>query len=140
MNYPANGFGNNPGPGFGTYQSNPGPGFGTYGQQQPYQAQQPSVILGRFVSSPGDIRPNDVPMDGSIGVFPANDMSCIVTKAWNSDGRIVTARYVRQEDVPEPQQKQAKDEFSTTVLDRLDKIEKSLNKLTKGSASKKEEG
>lgn len=116
-----------------------GPANGYYGQPQASGAIQqptPSVILGKFVSSFGDIRPNDVPMDGSIGVFPANDRSCIVTKSWTADGRIETVRYIRQEENPEEQ----KEDISATILERLEKIEKSLNKALKGStATKKEE-
>lgn len=47
-------------------------------QVQPMQMQPSySVIPGRIVNTPDEIRPNEVPNDGSIAVFPLNDGSAV---------------------------------------------------------------
>lgn len=68
-------------------------------QQQNYMNQnmnfgQPQVqflgINGKFIQVPENITANDVPMDGSVALFPMQDMSQILAKAWQSDGTIRT--------------------------------------------------
>lgn len=111
-------------------------------QQQPYQpaygqVSQPVVqssISGKFVSSVSEIKPNDVPMDGSMGIFPQQDGSCIYARAWGNDGTISTVRYV-PETQPEPV-----DTFRDDVLSRLEKIEAAVTKSsTRRPAAKKDE-
>lgn len=48
---------------------------------------------GRCINDVSDIRPNEVPLNGGLAVFPTNDLSTIYVKAWKSDGSIVTFRY-----------------------------------------------
>lgn len=71
-------------------------------QQQNYMGQnmnygQPQVqflgINGKFIQAPENITANDVPMDGSVAVFPKQDMSEIICKAWNANGTINTTVY-----------------------------------------------
>lgn len=47
-----------------------------------------SQLKGFYVNDPNNIRPGDVPMDGSISFFPAQDLSFIVIKQWNSMGQL----------------------------------------------------
>ena len=61
---------------------------------QPVYGIQNVSIQGRAVSSLEDIVPNDVPRDGSIGLFPKNDYSVIYAKQWNGDGSISTIKFV----------------------------------------------
>lgn len=64
--------------------------------QQPYQQsyQQPRTgIAGRIVSSVEEVTANEVPMDGSIALFPLQDHSAIYGKVWNTNGTISTMRY-----------------------------------------------
>lgn len=83
------------------YQSNiPMPSY-----QQPAQFQQPQMqqtqpfvpiqIHGHTIKDENtEIAPNDVPMDGTVSLFPTEDYSCIFAKHWNKDGKITTTKYV----------------------------------------------
>ena len=74
-------------------------------QYQPYQSQfqqyQPTLpsiaqpmLTGHLVASQEDIKPNDVPMNGSAAYFPSQDGQVIYAKAWNQNGTITTVEYV----------------------------------------------
>lgn len=78
------------------------------GNQTPnhYQNQQ----LNRFQSIPGravknldEITPQEVPMDGSVSLFPQNDYSAIYAKTWTKDGTIATVKFVPEKPQMEPQ-------------------------------------
>ena len=96
---------------------------GTQNVNLPYSA-QPSkqTIFGKTVQNESQITPNDVPMDGTIALFPLQDFSKIIAKQWTPNGLIQTLEYL-----PET----AKDEKPTVTLDevmahmddRLDQIE-----------------
>lgn len=89
------------------YYQNP---FQQYQQYQPMipqqmpQMQTPQMrtgITGRMVKSVDEIAPSEVPMDGTVAFFPAQDGSVIFAKGWNTDGTISTIEYApvqRQED------------------------------------------
>lgn len=51
-------------------------------------------IFGRPVSAETEIKPNEVPMDGTIALFPLTDFSVIIAKQWSQDGTIKTLRFV----------------------------------------------
>lgn len=90
-------------------------------------------IPGRVVKNPNEIRPNDVPMDGSPSYFPTDDGNYIFTKCWNSDGTIRTVRYGRIDEAVQ----ESEETISKAILDRLDRIEKALSQ--KKAPTKKEE-
>lgn len=52
------------------------------------------TFRGFYVNDPTDIRPGDVPMDGSISFFPASNLSSITIKQWNSMGQLDTMVFV----------------------------------------------
>lgn len=64
-----------------------------FNQQQSIQPQQQAGLNGKVVQAVEQITANDVPMDGSVAVFPKQDMSEIYTKSWNADGTIRTVVY-----------------------------------------------
>lgn len=84
-----------------------------YGNNQPYMGwqqypNQPAVnnytnpyaksaqaigLHGAIVSDMNQITADSVPMDGSIAVFPKQDLSEIYVKNWNSDGTIRTITF-----------------------------------------------
>ena len=84
--------------------------YPTYFPQQPtYTSPQPAIpnvqqanqsgpaspsVCGRVISNPDSIAPQEVPMDGSISVFPMQDNSAIFVKRWNADGTIKTIKFV----------------------------------------------
>lgn len=52
------------------------------------------TFRGFYVNDPTEIRPGDVPMDGSICFFPASNLSSITIKQWNSMGQLDTMMFV----------------------------------------------
>ena len=88
--------------------------FGTYGQTmyqpmvqqyQPVQIPQASrpQMQGRTVASADEITVQEVPTDGTMGWFPAQDGSCVWGKRWTPDGSISTVRYVAEAQEAAPQ-------------------------------------
>lgn len=94
--------------------------YGYYGYQQP---QQQKGITGRYVATAAEITPNEVAMDGSVSLFPTNDLSMIFAKAWRADGTIQTIMY-----------KPVAQEEKQSMDDRLGSIEARLEKLERGVA------
>lgn len=61
----------------------------------PMNRARPSVgLIGRTVNNENEIRPDEVPMDGSVAFFPQADRSCIYAKYWNNNGLIDKRVYV----------------------------------------------
>lgn len=87
------------------------------------------TIVGRIIKDPGDIAPDEVPMNGDLSVFPQADLSCIYAKGWTDHG-ITTVRYVPEQRVVEEAQKPAviPEDFRRTLFERLDAIEAALPK------------
>ena len=104
----------------------------TFRQQMPQPQLQPQAIRGRFVENPQSITPQDVPMDGSIGVYPIKDCSAIYLKAWQQDGTIKTVKYIPEESVPELKRK-------ITTLEDLEERVKKLEASTRKGSKKKED-
>ena len=112
-------------------QSNPfyvnnGGGMGQSGNptyQNSYMSQfnRFQSIPGRTVNSLDEITPQEVPMDGSVSLFPQQDYSAIYAKTWTKDGTIATVKYV-----PEPNQAAPQ---KTSLETRLDKIDQRFDKL-----------
>lgn len=92
---------------------------------------QPSVkrVPARIINDPKEIMPNEVPMDGSVSLFPTADYSCVYAKAWNANGMIDTVKYVPEK--PETQNTVQSQDVLTAILARLDNIERTLNKRNK---------
>lgn len=119
--------------------------FQPYGQpnfQQPFMPTIPtnspvttplSTLNGRIVKSVEEIVPNEVPMNGSVGIFPMADMSSIFVKGWNQDGTISTAIFkpVTTEEVEEKP--------SVTLFDIMDQLSdiQDLLKAEKPATTKK---
>lgn len=129
------------------YQWPQAPYFANYGQvQPPYippvqptrpQTVQPSTqmantmnyISGRAVNGPDEITPQEIPMDGTLSLFPQVDQSCIYAKSWNADGTIKTVRYI-----PEINNAPIIDNVTPDIndilqdiMDRLERIEKNTS-------------
>lgn len=99
--------------------------------QQPVM-QQPAGLSGRFVQSAEQVVANDVPMDGSVAVFPKQDMSEIYAKQWNSDGTIQTVVYrpvtTEQPKAADP----AQDKFNyDAIMGRLDELSGKIDQIGK---------
>lgn len=91
--------------------------------QQPMAQQtfQPSIptqpnMAGRIVKTVEEIVPNEVPMNGNVGIFPLSDMSSIYVKGWNQDGTISTVLYRPVSNEEKPQ------EASISLMDIMDSL------------------
>lgn len=132
---------NNPFYGFTGFTPMPGtsyaPQSGNYvTQSQTYQnpyIQQPSrfqSIPGRTVNNLDEITPQEVPMDGSVSLFPQADYSAIYAKTWTKDGTIATVKFVPEQPQMEPQ-KSPLEERLDRIDQRFDKLEKILSNRNK---------
>lgn len=59
-------------------------------QMQRQTQQMPLGLNGKMVDVVDQITANDVPMDGSVAIFPKKDMSEIYLKSWTPNGTIAT--------------------------------------------------
>lgn len=91
-------------------------------QQRP---QQPAQISGRIVQNENEITPQEVPMDGTISLFPTSDYKCIYAKFWNSDGTISTLKF---SPVVDSEESNPTPSFRDEVMARFDAIEERLDK------------
>lgn len=101
-------------------------------QPSPMQNQnggvRPGIIYGRVVNDPNEITANEIPMDGSVSLFPTSDYSKIYAKAWNGNGLITTKTFVLEEPINTQNVAPEADSFQTEIRVRLDKIEKMLSR------------
>ena len=103
--------------------------------QTPQQPQfVPVQIHGHTIEDENtEIAPNDVPMDGTVSLFPTENYSCIFAKHWNKDGKITTTKFVpvpMDEDyVPTPG-------FEDEMRSRMDEL-KTLIQQNRNSYNKK---
>lgn len=103
-----------------------------YSQTVPYNSamntnyQRPS-IPGRLVNNLDEITPQEVPMDGSVSLFPQNDYSAIYAKTWTKDGTIATVKYVPEQPQTAVPQKSPIEEHLDKIDQRFDRLEKMLS-------------
>lgn len=79
------------------------------------------------IDSPNDITVKEIPMDGRAGMFIMKDLSAILIKKWDSDGKIYTKEY--REVVQEPP---AVDNGMKDINSRFEAIEQAIAKLAQG--------
>lgn len=125
--------------------------------QQPYQQVAPQIQMPNQFSLNGKIVPamevitaNDVPMDGSVAIFPKQDMSEIYAKQWNADGTIRTVVFKPTLDgqANNLSSDNAKQDFATIegvrevfreemgeLFGRIEQLEQSITKPTSKSRS-----
>lgn len=126
---PANPYLGNSGTGYmnnssGTTQQTPGySGFNNF--QRPVM---PAMIPGRLVANADEITPQEVPMDGSVSLFPQNDYSCIYAKTWTKEGTIATLKFVPEQPQNTEQQKSPLEMRLDSIDQRLAALDKKLNK------------
>ena len=119
------------------YQTNiPMPQYNLMPNQTPQQPQFiPVQIHGHTIKDENtEIAPNDVPMDGTVSLFPTENYSCIFAKHWNKDGKITTTKFVpvpMDEDyVPTPG-------FEDEMRSRMDELKQLLQQNAHRSYNKK---
>lgn len=99
------------------------------------------MLYGGIVNGENDIRPNQIPMDGSSAYFPTADRRYVIAKFWLPNGTIGTDVYERvqpqaqtqaqtqQPDQAQPPQ-QGQAATNSNVNDMLEKVVGSLSKLS----------
>ena len=93
----------------------------TFGNTGGMQIQK-SYVPGRFVNGEQDILPGEVPTDGSYSVFIQGDLKRVYVKTLGEDGLIHTNVYQL-----ESRQETSRPNPMADVLERLERIEQSLN-------------
>lgn len=101
-------------------------------------------INGKIVPSVEIITANDVPMDGSVAVFPKQDMSEIYVKYWENNGTIRTIIFkpTLEQNASNLSQTDEKPKFdlseasTTAFMERFDSLEKQINDLMTKSMTK----
>lgn len=88
----------------------------------------PAMIPGRLVANADEITPQEVPMDGSVSLFPQNDYSCIYAKTWTKEGTIATLKFVPEQPQNTEQQKSPLEMRLDSIDQRLAALDKKLNK------------
>lgn len=128
MNPPRNNFGPNAVP---TYPSNGVPMSMTQPNARLQdQFRQIVPVNGYMVRDLSDIKPRDVPMDGSVSWFPQEDFTCIWARMWNKDGQLMTFKFVEEvPNVPAQNQVNQPDEFQATLMSRLDALQASIETI-----------
>ena len=122
---PSNPWIGNPGGGYMSNTSSSAqqsPGYSGFNNFQ--RPSIPSMLPGRQVTNADEITPQEVPMDGSVSLFPQQDYSCIYAKTWTKEGTIATLKFV-------PEQPQNAEQQKSPLEMRLDSIDQQLEALNK---------
>lgn len=98
------------------------PGYAGFNNFQ--RPAMPTAIPGRLVANADEIMPQEVPMDGSVSLFPQNDYSCIYAKTWTKEGTIATVKFI-------PEQPQNGEPQKSPLEMRLESIEQKLDAMTR---------
>ena len=87
---------------------------------------RPQSILGHMITNPDQITPQEIPMDGSISLFPMQDGSAVVGKFWDNNGQLKTIRFIPEN----VEQTQPQDPFATLNA-RFDSLEELIRRNQK---------
>lgn len=88
-------------------------------------------IPGRLVNNLDEITPQEVPMDGSVSLFPQQDYSAIYAKTWTKDGTIATVKFIPEQPASVAPQKSPIEERLDKIDQRFDRLEKMLSNRSK---------
>lgn len=109
------------------------PQMNNYQQPIQVQAMQPT-LLGKNVDSIDVVKAMDIPL-GSVGYFPLQDGSGIITKSWNNDGTTKITEYKPVETKKDTVKYLTKEDLEKALkgldFSRLDDIEDELKDLKK---------
>lgn len=95
----------------------------------PQMQSTPPCLKGRTVSDDSDIRPNDVPTDGSPAFFPRTDGQAIYVKWWESNGLIKGVTFIPSQETTADKTVDADTiKKLDDILERLARLEKRLGK------------
>lgn len=106
---------------------------GASGFQTAVPFQAPTQQRFKIVNRLEDITINDIPMDGTPGIFPLSDGSAIYLKCWKSDGTINTIEYLPK--IIEPENKIEE----MTLADLKEWLDEKLESFAKPTSKTKKE-
>lgn len=86
------------------------------------------VLSGRVINNSDDITPQEVPMDGSVSLFPQNDYSCIYAKTWTKEGTIATMKFIPEQPQNAESQKSPLEMRLDSIDQRIEALDKKLNR------------
>lgn len=100
------------------------------------QSQTPTYTRGRVVETDTDIKPNEVPMDGTVVLFPKSDFSCVYGKTWTQDGLLKSMKFIPEPvNIPQAESETPTEQFSADMLSDLiqqivqDKLQSALEPI-----------
>lgn len=102
------------------------PGYSGFNNFQ--RLSMPAMIPGRPVNNADEITPQEVPMDGSVSLFPQNDYSCIYAKTWTKEGTIATMKFIPEQPQNAESQKSPLEMRLDSIDQRLEALDKKLNR------------
>lgn len=103
-------------------------------QPQPVQTipqQTPMGVLGRWVNDFNDIKPNEVPMDGTICFFPKTDYTCIYAKVWDQNGKLQNFVFVPETPTQTEPTIVQNNEQIDKMMAKLDDIQSQLSRMNR---------
>lgn len=98
-------------------------------QAQPQSQSSTPTLVGRHIQDISEIKPIEVPMDGTATYFPTVDGSAIYLKYWDQDGQIKGIRYVPEVTPNEVVAMESKQPSFPTVQEINDAILPTLSSL-----------
>lgn len=103
-----------------------------YNQNQQNMSYSRPPIPGKIIRSEEEITVQDVPTDGSAGVFPLADYSAIIVKYWTKEGYIKPVKFVPETpNVLDNKTGEAQSVDLTPLMERMDKLEQMIKKMTR---------
>lgn len=114
--------------GLGGWQNSQPMGYPGLGSQNGYQQASVPALPGRVIRDIAEVRPNEVPNNGSPAIFLKDDMSCIYVKYLSNVGKIETMVFAST--TPETEAAPANAELED-IRQKLDELLKRTPKRTK---------
>ena len=113
--------------------------YGQFGGMNNQPINQPTVethttpaLTGRFVNDFNDIKPDEIPMNGTKAIFIKNDLSSVCVKSWSANGTIDTSSYELKEEKPTALFNNIDYEILEDKLNKMDTLfSKRLDRLEK---------
>lgn len=96
---------------------------------QPTPQQMPMGVPGRWVNDLNEIKPGEVPMDGTICFFPKTDYSKIYAKVWDQNGKLQDFVFVPEVPVPSEPAPAQTDERIDKMMEELGSMREQLSKI-----------
>ena len=98
------------------------------GIQNGYPQQFVQAIPGRMIHDIQEVRPNEVPNNGTVAIFPKDDMSCVYVKYLSNVGKIETMTFVPMAQTAENPPENGE---LAEIRDKLDEIKRLVQKKSR---------